>query len=204
MTTPKRKICVVDDDESVLESLRELLDAAGYETSCFSSAPQFLASDIHSICDCLISDVRMPEMDGLVLQEELVRREFRFPMIIITGHGDVPLAVRAMRSGASDFIEKPFRHETLLASVERALEPTVRLRDANKIVAQRTAALTDRERDVMALLVLGDANKVIAQKLDISFRTVEVHRSRVLAKMQVNNIAELVRLVLAGGENAAK
>jgi two-component system response regulator FixJ len=138
----------------------------------------------------------MPEMDGLALQEELTRRGHRFPVIVITGHGDVPLAVRAMRAGAADFIEKPFKHETLLASVKRALEagPTT-FSTRDPAVQKNMADLTAREQEVMDLMVLGHPNKVIAQELDISFRTVEVHRTRVLAKMQAKNVAELVRLV---------
>jgi two-component system response regulator FixJ len=191
-------ICIVDDDESVRESLGELLDAAGYTVESFDSAARFLSSDAQARCACLVTDIRMPEMDGLALQEELVRLGCRFPMIIITGHGDVPLAVRAMRAGAADFIEKPFNHETLLASVKRALEmPPDKSTAADPAVEARMACLTAREREVMDLMVLGHPNKVIAQQLDISFRTVEVHRTRVLAKMEVRNVAELVRLVAA-------
>ncbi|HEY7977727.1 MAG TPA: response regulator [Rhizomicrobium sp.] len=191
-------VCIVDDDESVRESLGELLDAAGYTVETFASAARFLSGDIQSRCACLITDIRMPEMDGLALQDELVRRGRHFPMIIITGHGDVPLAVRAMRAGASDFIEKPFHHEALLASVKRALEVVPEnIATTDPAVAERLADLTAREREVMDLMALGHPNKVIAQQLDISFRTVEVHRTRVLAKMQVKNVAELVRLVAA-------
>jgi two-component system response regulator FixJ len=189
-------VCIVDDDESVRESLGELLDAAGYAVESFGSAVRFLASETPNCCACLVTDVRMPEMDGLALQEELGRRGCRFPVIVITGHGDVPLAVRAMRAGAADFIEKPFKHESLLASVKRALEagPSVSA-GPDPIVREHMAELTAREREVMDLMVLGHPNKVIAQKLDISFRTVEVHRTRVLSKMQAKNVAELVRIV---------
>lgn len=191
-------VCIVDDDESVRESLAELLDAAGYSVETFDSAPAFLSGDMQARCACLITDIRMPEMDGLALQEELIRRGCCFPMIIITGHGDVPLAVRAMRAGAADFIEKPFHHESLLASVKRALEELPQKTAAvDPAMAGHMADLTAREREVMDLMVLGHSNKVIAQQLGISFRTVEVHRTRVLAKMQVKNVAELVRLVTA-------
>lgn len=192
----EKLICIVDDDESVRESLGELLDAMSYRVESFGSAVRFLASDVLARCACLITDIRMPDMDGLALQEELVRRGHRFPVIVITGHGDVPLAVRAMRAGASDFIEKPFNHEILLASVGRALEagPTAFFA-RDPAVQKRMADLTTREREVMDLMVLGHPNKVIAQELDISFRTVEVHRTRVLSKMQAKNVAELVRLV---------
>ncbi len=192
----EKLICIVDDDESVRESLGELLDAAGYTVESFGSPMRFLASDTLTRCMCLITDIRMPEMDGLALQEELVRRGHRFPVVVITGHGDIPLAVRAMRAGAADFIEKPFKHETLLASVKRALDTGPSASSVpDPMVQRRMAGLTTREREVMGLMVLGHANKVIAQELDISFRTVEVHRTRVLAKMQAKNVAELVRLV---------
>ena len=190
---PGKLICVVDDDESVRESLGELLDAAGYQTEAFASAVRFLASDALSRCDCLVTDIRMPEMDGLALQEELTRRGQRFAVIVITGHGDVPLAVRAMRAGAADFIEKPFKHEALLASIKHALEAAPKSAVPDPNTRKHLEELTAREREVMDLMVLGYANKVIAQKLDISFRTVEVHRTRVLSKMHANNLAELVR-----------
>jgi len=193
-------ICIVDDDASVRESLTEFLEAAGFLVSQFSSAIEFLASEHCAICKCLITDVRMPDMDGLTLQDELVRRGRLFPVIVITGHGDVPLAVRAMRAGAVDFIEKPFTPDTMLASVQRALQAHTD-RNVNAIdhlVADRLKDLTEREREVLDLVVLGHPNKVIAQKLSISFRTVEVHRARVLSKMKVQNVAELVRLMLSG------
>jgi two-component system, LuxR family, response regulator FixJ len=193
-------ICVVDDDRSARESLRELLESSDYAVEDYDSALRFLASDAVSRCQCLIADVRMPEMDGLALQRELIRRGHRLPVIVITGHGDVPLAVRAMKAGATDFLEKPFNDEVLLASIQTTLEiaaSPIRSDATAPVVAERIGQLTDREREVLDLLILGDANKVIAQKLGISFRTVEIHRARVLDKMEARNIAELVRLVLA-------
>jgi two-component system response regulator FixJ len=196
---PAQKICIVDDDESVRESLGELLDAADYAVECFASAGQFLASEALASCSCLVTDVRMPEMDGIALQEELAHRGVAFPVIVMTGHADVPLAVRAMRAGATDFIEKPFKHEALLSAIRQALASGPKGKAAiDPKIAQRMAELTARERDVMDLMVHGHPNKVIAQKLDISFRTVEVHRSRVLAKMEAENVAALVRMVLSG------
>lgn len=194
----EQTICIVDDDENVRESLGELLDAAGYAVHSFSSAEQFLADGALGSCSCLVTDVRMPHMDGIALQEELARRAVGFPVIVMTGHADVPLAVRAMRAGATDFIEKPFKPDTLLSTVRQALASGSRTSaPVDPKVAQRMAELTAREREVMDLMVHGHPNKVIAQKLDISFRTVEVHRSRVLAKMETENVAELVRLVLS-------
>jgi len=193
-------ICVVDDDATVRDSLRELLESTDYRVEDYDSALRFLASDAVSRCQCLIVDVRMPEMDGLALQRELTKRGHKLPIIVVTGHGDVPLAVRAMKAGAADFLEKPFNDEALLASIRIALQSASSLAPANAaapVIAERMKELTDREREVLDLLVLGHANKVIAQKLGISFRTVEIHRARVLSKMDARSIAELVRMVLA-------
>jgi two-component system response regulator FixJ len=193
-------ICVVDDDGSARESLRELLESSDYAVEDYDSALRFLASDALLRCRCLIADVRMPEMDGLALQRELTRRGHKFPIIVITGHGDIPLAVRAIKSGATDFLEKPFNDETLLASIHTALTiaaSPAKADPAAPAIAKRISQLTEREREVLDLLTVGNANKVIAQKLGISFRTVEIHRARVLAKMEARSIAELVRLVLA-------
>ena len=193
-------ICVVDDDNSVRDSLRELLESSGYSVEDYNSALRFLASDAVTRCQCLIADVRMPEMDGLALQQELNKRGHRLPVIVVTGHGDIPLAVRAMKAGAAEFLEKPFKDDILLSSIQTALElaaspppPTPEV----AVVEKRLKTLTEREYEVLDLLVLGHANKVIAQKLSISFRTVEIHRARVLSKMEARSIAELVRQVLA-------
>jgi len=191
-------ICVIDDDGMVRDSLRELLESADYAVEDYDSAIRFLASDAVSRSRCLIVDVRMPEMDGLALQRELVKRGHR--VIVVTGHGDVPLAVRAMKAGAADFLEKPFNDETLLASIRMALQSAAYPATENPaapVVVARMKLLTDREREVLDLLVLGHANKVVAQRLSISFRTVEIHRARVLSKMEARSIAELVRMVLA-------
>jgi two-component system response regulator FixJ len=193
-------ICVIDDDGTVRDSLRELLESADYAVEDYDSAIRFLASDAVSRSQCLIVDVRMPEMDGLALQRELVKRGHRVPVIVVTGHGDVPLAVRAMKAGAADFLEKPFNDETLLASIRTALQSSAYPATENPaapVVVARMKLLTDREREVLDLLVLGHANKVVAQRLSISFRTVEIHRARVLSKMEARSIAELVRMVLA-------
>jgi len=193
-------VAIVDDDGAVRESLRELLEAEDYDVVDFDSALRFLGSDALARCACLITDIRMPEMDGLALQDELVRRKCAFPIIIITGHGDVPLAVRAIRAGAHDFIEKPFKQDVLLASVAGALARPAPALPAvsDPATVERLKQLTEREREVFDLMVLGEPNKVIAQKLGISFRTVEVHRSRILAKMQAANLAELIRMTMRG------
>ncbi len=204
MTKPL--ICIVDDDNSVRDSLRELLESSGYAVEDYNSAIRFLASDAVQRCQCLIADVRMPEMDGMALQRELSRRGHKLPIIVVTGHGDVPLAVRALKAGAADFLEKPFNDEALLASIHSAIEIAESAPKTGAdaaVIAERMNTLTEREREVLDLLVLGHANKVIAQKLAISFRTVEIHRARVLSKMEARSVAELVRLVLAVRPDAA-
>ena len=198
MTKPL--ICIVDDDNSVRDSLRELLESSGYAVEDYNSAIRFLASDAVTRSQCLIADVRMPEMDGMALQRELTRRGHKLPVIVVTGHGDVPLAVRALKAGAADFLEKPFNDEALLASIRSAIviaESAPKTGTDAAIITERMNTLTEREHEVLDLLVLGHANKVVAQKLAISFRTVEIHRARVLSKMEARSVAELVRLVLA-------
>ena len=191
-------VLVVDDERISRHTTAQQLRTAGYVTAEAEDGRAALAQLEARRWDVVLSDLRMPEMDGLALQEELVRRGHKFPVIVITGHGDVPLAVRAMRAGARDFIEKPFNHQHLLASIKQALEAPADLPSAPApVVQERMAELTAREREVMEQMVLGHPNKVIAKELDISFRTVEVHRTRILAKMQVRNVAELVRLVAA-------
>lgn len=192
-------VYIVDDDPDVRDSLRLLLEASDFRVVVFDSAAGFLAH-AHEQNSCLVTDVRMPEMDGLALQEELAGRKDQLPVIIMTGHGDVPLAVKAMRAGAIDFLEKPFDEETLITSVRRALD--LRSASLSKVLAARAAEeslshLTERERQVLDLLVVGKPNKVIAYELDISPRTVEIHRARVMEKLQARSLADLVRLALA-------
>jgi two-component system, LuxR family, response regulator FixJ len=195
-------IFVVDDDAAVRDSLRMSLKLKGYEVEIFESAVAFLASDVFSRGGCLVTDVRMPDMDGLELQEELARRKSSLPVIIMTGHGDIPLAVRAMRAGAVDFLEKPFAREAMLASIARALELNSRAAtmtgNAQEILA-RIALLTPREREVFDLVVAGKQSKVIAHELGASTRTIEVHRGRMMSKLQVQNLQELVRLAISVG-----
>ncbi len=193
-------IFVVDDDEAVRGSLQALLEAEGFAARTFESAGAFLASDASGLPGCLIADIRMPDMDGLELQEELVRRKAPLPVIVVTGHGDVPLAVRAMKAGAIDFLEKPYDEAVLLGSIRRALseaqEASERVAAAQE-TAERLASLTEREGQVLELLTAGRPNKVIAYELDISPRTVEIHRARVMEKMRAKSLAELVRMVVA-------
>ncbi len=195
-------VFVVDDDEAVRDSLMALLDAVGLKAESHGSARDFLAAYDSSRPGCLVLDVRMPDMSGLELQKELAASRIRIPVIIITGHGDVPMAVEAMKAGAVDFIEKPFRKDTLLDSIHRALAhcaPAPRGEVASAEVAARIAQLTPRERDVLEGLVIGRPNKVIAFGLGISPRTVEIHRARVMAKMQARSLSHLVRMALAAG-----
>jgi two-component system response regulator FixJ len=193
-------IFVVDDDDDVRESMRALLEASGFAAETFNSAGHFLGSDWEGRSGCLIADVRMPDMDGLELQEELVRRKAALPVIIMTGHGDVPLAVRAMKAGAIDFLEKPVDDGLLVQSVKRALDAAQTSASASAEAQEaqsRIGELTDRERQVMDLMAAGRPNKIIAYELDISPRTVEIHRARVMEKMRAKSLAELVRMVVA-------
>jgi two-component system response regulator FixJ len=196
----KGTIFVVDDDAAVRDSLSELLEAEGFLVEAYDSAKAFLAGYKPKEACCVVADIRMPDMDGLELQEEIIRRGLGLPVIIITGHGDVPLAVRAMRAGAVDFIEKPFDDEALRSSIERGIAQSRRTRGESAVVQEvesRISQLTAREREVMEHLVAGRPNKVIAHRMDISPRTVEVHRGRVMEKMQARSLSDLVRMALA-------
>jgi two-component system, LuxR family, response regulator FixJ len=195
-------IYIIDDDEAVRDSLAIQLEAAGFKVAAFESGPDFMAKVSTLVPGCLISDVRMPEIDGLELQNRLTVMKLNFPVIIITGHGDISLAVRAMRAGAVDFVEKPFSEETILRSIRLAqtrFEQTSKNEAAGGTARARLALLTPREREVFDGLVAGRQNKVIAYDLSISPRTVEIHRARVVEKMQAQSLSELVRLALAAG-----
>lgn len=197
-------IVIVDDDRDVRESLKVLLEAAGHAVHVYNSAKAVLADDISGAA-CLIADIRMPEMDGLELQQEIVRRGYLLPVIVMTGHGDVPLAVRAMKAGAADFIEKPFSADEILLSVRTALDAGKRTRDkkSEAVRAQETlAVLTPREREVFDQIVAGHPNKIAAYELGISPRTVEIHRAHVMSKMRVRNLSDLVRISLAASSDA--
>ena len=193
-------VYVVDDDEAVRDSLTLLLKAVGLTGQAFSSAAEFLSNYDPEQHGCLVADIRMPGMSGLDLQEELIRRGAPIPLIFITGHGDVPMAVDAMKSGALDFIEKPFRDQDLLDRVHQALawDKECRIENLKTLaIRERLATLTPRETEVMECVVQGQANKVIAMDLGVSQRTVEIHRARVMEKMGVRSVAKLVRAVEA-------
>jgi two-component system response regulator FixJ len=192
-------IHVVDDDEAVRRGLAALLGAKGYAVETFAAAELFLARPAPKPPACLLVDVRMPGMSGLELQAELKRRGVALPVVVITGHGDVAMAVAALKAGAVDFIEKPFDADALVAAVEEGLRVSMagQARAADRAeIAARVAALTPREREVMDLVVAGLPNKMIAFRLKIAVRTVEIHRARVMEKTGARNLSELVRMAI--------
>src|SRR5215469_9491269 len=185
MTTPQI-VHIVDDDEAIRDSLQALLEARKYVAKTYASAEAFLAAHPGAPLGCAIIDVRMPGMDGIALLNRLRERGHALPVIVVTGHGDIPLAVQAMKAGAVDFVEKPYANQTIIDAVQRALA-TARAEDQGGSpteIAARIAALTPRERDVMDQLVIGNPNKIIAYELKISPRTVEIHRANLMKKMQ--------------------
>lgn len=197
MTDHDTVVFIIDDDEAVRDSLELLLRSEAIPTRCFASANEFIEHFDGQVQGCLLLDIRMPGMTGLQLRDWLDKRDAKLPIIFITGHGDVPMAVEAMRRGAIDFIQKPFNDEELLERVREALEDAAdELADQQrtKRFAERYGQLTPREQEVMSQVVAGLANKVIALNLDISQRTVEIHRGRVMHKMGVRSVAELVRV----------
>jgi two-component system response regulator FixJ len=191
-------VFVVDDDAAVRQSLALLVRSVGLNVEAFASAQDFLAIFSPTLAGCLVLDIRMPGMSGLDLQRTLEERGSHLPIIFITGHGDVAMAVHAMRTGALDFIEKPFRDQELLDRIHQALlvDRTRRAKlEEDVAVRQRLANLTPREREILARIVQGQANKVIAIDLGLSERTVEIHRAKVMTKMDVRSLAELVTVV---------
>lgn len=194
---PQPTVFVVDDDEAMRSSLKWLIESVGLQVECHDSAESFISSYYPGRSGCLLLDVRMPGMNGLELQEYLHNHEIAIPVIIITGHGDVPMSVRAMKVGATDFIEKPFNDELLLDSIRNALVLDETQRDQQAELAElagRLALLTPREHEVMDMVTQGKSNKEIARALDVSAKTVEAHRARVMEKMQARSLAELVRM----------
>jgi two-component system response regulator FixJ len=198
----EQRVFIVDDDEAVRESLAALLISYGYAATTFPSALHFLARCDRHASGCLIADVRMPDMDGLELQEKVAADFPNLAVVIITGHGDVPVAVRAMKAGAVDFIEKPFSEDSILETVKNALEHALKTRRQTSDPGDgldRLDQLTPREREVLEGLVAGLPNKTIAYDLGISARTVEVHRARVMEKMQVRSLSALIRIAITAG-----
>ena len=203
MPPPEPTVFVVDDDRAMRESLTWLLDSVGLRVRSYATAADFLAEHDPAQPGCLVLDVRMPGMSGLDLQAELARRGVELPTIVITGHAEVSMAVRAVKAGAIDFIEKPFSDQLLLDHVRQALEIDLQAREARRRredARRRLATLTTREREVLNLVVAGKANKEIASALGVSTKTVEVHRAHVMSKMCVDSLAELIRITLLAGE----
>jgi RNA polymerase sigma factor (sigma-70 family) len=196
VTETKPTLFIVDDDRSVRESTELMLKSVGFHVKTFVSAQDFLKTDIEEGPGCLILDVRMPGMSGLDLQEKLISAKTPLPVIFITGHGTVPMSVRAMKAGAVDFLQKPFEEQDLLDAIDRAItrqkERKVKEDEATEL-QQRLKALTPREYEVFSLLVTGMANKEIAYKLGTSERTVKAHRAQIMEKMNAESFADLVR-----------
>jgi len=190
--TREQTVCIVDDDDEVRGSLEMLIRRSGYRVKQFESARAFLAAGIAPGNCCVLADIRMPEMDGLTLQREINRTIPGLPVVIMTGHGDIPMAVQAMKDGAIEFLEKPFDKETLLGALKIAFDRPKQVVPAPAAMEPRRA-LTEREQEVLDLLVEGHQNKIVAHKLGISTRTVEVHRGRIMEKLNAKNLADLVR-----------
>jgi two-component system, LuxR family, response regulator FixJ len=199
-------VFIVDDDEAVRASLRLLLKSVGIAAQAFGSAQEFLGGHDASKPGCLLLDIRMPGMSGMELQQHLNMRGAIIPVLFITGHGDVPMAVEAMKNGAFDFLQKPFRDQELIDRVQRALakdgENRVALSQHSKVRA-RLDSLTSREREVLGLMIQGKPNKIMAADLGISQRTVEIHRARVMEKLAVSSLAQAVRMMMDLDSQAA-
>ncbi len=202
--SPEAVVFVVDDDDAVRESLAFLLKSVGLRVESFASAQDFLKQYNAARAGCLVLDIRMPGMSGLELQDKLNQMDSMLPIIFITGHGDVPMAVKAIKAGAADFVQKPFRDQELIDRIREVLEEDVsaRVEKLQKAeILKRIDSLTEREREVMEQVVDGKANKVVAIDLNVSQRTVEIHRANVMDKMKARSLAQLVRLVMkARGE----
>ena len=198
MKQPEQVVFVIDDDPSMRIAIKELIEAVGLTCQTFGSGQELLEAQLPDVPRCLVLDVRLPGLSGLNLQRELAERGIDIPIIFITGHGDIPMSVQAMKAGAVEFLTKPFRDQNLLDAIELATE---RDRAARKQrmelmeLGERAETLTPREREVMHLVVAGLLNKQIAAELNISEKTVNVHRSQVMQKMQADSLADLVRMV---------
>ena len=199
-------VFIVDDDEAVRSSLRLLLKSVGLVPTALESAREFLDKYDPAQPGCLVLDVRMPGMSGIELQETLNRQGAVIPVIFITGHGDVPMAVEAMQAGAFDFLQKPFRDQDLIDRIQRALEKDRASRselNERGLIRERLESLTPREREVLTLVTSGKPNKIMAADLGVSQRTIEIHRARVMEKMGASSLAQLVRMIMDLGEHSA-
>lgn len=200
--TVEPTVFVIDDDVAVRRFLSGLIGSVDLGVTTFASAQEFLDAYEPGLPGCLVLDIRMPGMSGLELQRELSRRAIALPVIILTGHGDVQIAVRAMKAGAYDFVEKPFNNDLLLGSIQSAVAENRHadsMRSQRNEIVGRQESLTPRERQVFEILVTGETNKGIARRLDISERTVEIHRAKVMEKMRAKSLAELVKMAMTLG-----
>lgn len=205
MSKSQKIVVVVDDDQSVRESLAWLLSSVGLRVIAFADATEFLSSYQPGMADCLALDVRLPDMTGLELQAEIEQRGWRIPTVIITGHGDVDVAVRAMKAGAVDLVQKPFVEQALLEAIQRAIELGRRAppgpQRGRAPTCQQLDQLTRREREIMRLIVNGMSSKQIAASLNISIRTVETHRRQIMRKTRAANLAELIHICLNAAQS---
>ncbi len=201
-TMPEQEstVFVVDDDDAVRNSMRWLVESVGLPVETYASAREFLETHDPNRPGCLVLDVRMPGMSGLDMQEKLHEKGIVIPIIVVTGHGDVPTAVRAIKAGAVEFIEKPVNDQLLLDTIQRCIDKDTEYRQESatrSVIAARYMSLTPREREVMAQVVAGEPNKVIARNLDLSAKTIEAHRAAVMRKMEAESLASLVHMAIA-------
>ena len=199
MTDKNETVFIVDDDEAVRESLSFLLKSVDIQSQSFASGDEFLGAYKPDWEGCILLDIRMPGISGMEVQRRLVEQDCTLPIIFITGHGDIPMAVEAMHLGAHDFVQKPFHDQELLDRIQAALTARREVQDKvaqKRIVQEHFGTLTPRETEVMAAVAKGHANKVIAMDLELSQRTVEIHRARVMEKMRVRSLAQLVKLAV--------
>ncbi len=192
-------IAVVDDDEAMRHSLQWLLESSGYRITLYASADEFLQHHLKHHLACILLDVRMPGMSGLELQKELHQQGIFIPVVIITGHGDIDMAVQAMKAGAIDFIEKPFNDENLLSAIEKAIninQTQLTKKNIQEKIRHCLNTLTPREKEVMMMVTQGDSNKKMATALGVTTKTIEAHRAKVMDKMQAKSLAELVRMTV--------
>lgn len=195
-------VFIIDDDPSVRKSLSRLVRSLGFGSESFASAEEFLGRERYDGLGCIVLDVRMPGLSGMELQDELVKGEFSMPIIFITGHGDIPMSVQAMKKGAVDFLPKPFDDDELLEAVQKAIEKDREAkaeRSATRDILTRIERLTTRECEILRYVITGMLNKQIAFKLDIAEKTVKVHRGRIMEKLGAHSVAELVRLAEKAG-----
>lgn len=202
MSTTEPTVFVVDDDEAIREALSWLLENLDFKVECYDSAQAFLDQFSVEHAGCLLLDIRLPKISGLELLKKLIAQNCTMPVIMLSGHGDIAMAVRAMKDGAFDFIEKPFNNQILIERVQQAIERDARIRLESRErqeISERLSNLTAREREVMEKLIEGKPNKSVARELDISYKTVEIHRGRIMEKMQADGIVELVRMAMICG-----